>query len=115
MVIGWASTCAGSAARHLGLLATMLGHRQTAAAHFEQAIKMNRAMGARPWLVRTQLQYAQALLADPQAGDQQRAVRMLHDALAGAQELELRQLADSATKTLALTRTRPATAPTSAA
>lgn len=68
--------------------------------HFGQAITMNRAMGARPWLIRTQLQYAQAPLTDPQPEDRQRALSMLDDALASAQELGLKQLADGATKTL---------------
>lgn len=109
VVAGWVSTCAGSAARQLGLLAAMLGRHQTAARHFEQAIATNQAMGARPWLARTQLQYAQALLADPRPRDQQHALCMLHDALASAQELGLTQLTDTATATLRIASTRPST------
>jgi tetratricopeptide (TPR) repeat protein len=108
VTIGWTSICTGSAARHLGLLAAMVGQRQTAARHFEQAIAMNGMMRARPWLVRTQLQYAQALLADPRPGDRKRAVSMLEDALACAEAVELTQLADTARATLRLTRSRSA-------
>jgi hypothetical protein len=68
VVIGSASTCAGPAARHLGLLASVLGRHETAAGHFEQAIAMNHAMGARPWMARTRLQYAQALRTDSHSG-----------------------------------------------
>jgi len=107
VVVGWAATCTGSAARHLGMLATMLGRHETAAAHFEQAIAMNRAMGARPWLVSAQLQYAQTLLANRSPRDQQCGVSMLRDALASAQEVGLTHLADGATRALRLAARRP--------
>ena len=100
VIAGWAATCAGSASRQLGRLAAMLGRRSDAAVHFEQAMKMNRGMGAQPWLVRTQLQYAQALLQEPEAGDLRRAVRMLRHALATAEELGLHQLAHDVTAAL---------------
>ena len=109
-VAGWAPTCAGSVARHLGLLAAMLGRREAAAAHFEYAIAKNGEMGARLWVGRTQLQYAQALLRDPHAGDEERARRMLQGALVIARELELQQLTEELTNTLRLAGTRPATA-----
>ena len=48
VAIGWASTCAGSASRHLGLLADLLGHRDEAIARLETALAMNERMRARP-------------------------------------------------------------------
>ena len=62
VAIGWASTCAGSAARHLGLLADLLGKREQAVAHFETALAMNERMRARPWVARTQVELARVLL-----------------------------------------------------
>ena len=79
IVIGWASTCAGSAARLLGMLAALTDKRDQAARHFEQALAMNRAMGAEPWVVRTQLPYAELLLANDDDGDQEARGRALRD------------------------------------
>ena len=54
---------AGSVARYLGLLAVTLGRRDDAVPHFEQAIAMNRRIGARPWLAHALEEYARTLLA----------------------------------------------------
>jgi DNA-binding SARP family transcriptional activator len=62
VVIGYASTCTGSAARQLGLLAGLLGRPQDAARHFEAALAFNERMGAAPWVARTELAYAALLL-----------------------------------------------------
>jgi tetratricopeptide (TPR) repeat protein len=48
-----AVACYGAAARNLGVLATILGRWTEAARHFEQALDLNRRMGARPWVART--------------------------------------------------------------
>ncbi len=61
VAIGWASTCYGSASRHLGLLADVLGRREQAIAHFEVALVMNERMRARPWVARTQVELARVL------------------------------------------------------
>ncbi len=97
IVIGWASTCAGSAARLLGMLAALTDRRDQAAQHFEQALAINHAMGAEPWVVRTQLPYAELLLANDDEADQARAHTLLHEGLATATRLGMtlaaRQLA----------------------
>jgi hypothetical protein len=87
VVIGWASTCAGSAARMLGMLAALTGRREPAARHFEQALTMNRAMGAEPWVVRTQLPYAELLLASDDEADQARGRTLRDEGLATAMQL----------------------------
>jgi DNA-binding SARP family transcriptional activator/tetratricopeptide (TPR) repeat protein len=61
VAIGWASTAYGSASRHLGLLAGVLGRRDQAVAHFEDALAMNERMRARPWVARTQVELARVL------------------------------------------------------
>ena len=48
VAVGWASTCAGSASRHLGLLADLLGRRDEAIERLETALAMNERMRARP-------------------------------------------------------------------
>ncbi|MFL5909681.1 MAG: BTAD domain-containing putative transcriptional regulator [Gaiellaceae bacterium] len=59
-----AEGCRGAVSRYLGLLAATLGLREESAAHFEHAIAMNERMGFRPWVARTQQDYAQLLGAD---------------------------------------------------
>jgi DNA-binding SARP family transcriptional activator len=63
----------GAAARYLGLLATATRAWDDAARHFEDALEMNARMGARPWLARTQADYARMLCARAGGGDRQRA------------------------------------------
>ena len=58
VAIGWASVCAGSAARHLGMLAALTDRPNAAAAHFDQALEFNARIGAEPWVARTRLAYA---------------------------------------------------------
>jgi tetratricopeptide (TPR) repeat protein len=53
-----AEGCRGAVSRYLGLLATALGREDDAAAHFERALQLNERMGFRPWLARTQDDYA---------------------------------------------------------
>jgi DNA-binding SARP family transcriptional activator/tetratricopeptide (TPR) repeat protein len=99
IVIGWASACQGSAARHLGLLAAVLGRRDVAASHFEHAIAANESMGARPWLARTQVDYAGMLLDAPEPGDEEHAALLLDHATATASELGLRVIGERASAT----------------
>ena len=63
----------GPVARYLGILAATTSHWEEAAGHLEDAIAMNAAMGARPWLAHTQHDYARMLLARDRPGDTARA------------------------------------------
>jgi tetratricopeptide (TPR) repeat protein len=87
-----ASACYGSASRYLGALAAIMARWDDAERHFEDALAMNSAMGARPWLAHTQYQYARMLLARDQAGDSEKAATLLKEALATARELGMRAL-----------------------
>ena len=88
--------CYGPASRLLGILATTVRRWDDAQRHFEDALSMNAKMGARPWLARTQLDYAGMLLARAQAGDRDRAMPMVDEALATAQELGMGGLTERA-------------------
>jgi hypothetical protein len=61
----------GSVSRYLGLLAGMLEQWSDADSHFSHALEANGRMGLRPWLARTQEDYARLLRArdssDPRA------------------------------------------------
>ena len=86
----------GSASRYLGLLARTLGNRQQAARHFEDALEMNEGMGMRQAVVRTQVDYADFLLARGEAGDRTKALDLANHALAAARELGMKPMVEKA-------------------
>jgi len=53
ITVGISTVCYGSANRYLGMLAATLGDVDGAAEHFERALEMNAALGARTWLAHT--------------------------------------------------------------
>jgi DNA-binding SARP family transcriptional activator/tetratricopeptide (TPR) repeat protein len=77
----------GAVSRYLGLLTTTLGRWSEAAAHFEDALAMNKRMGARPWLAHTQNDYARLLFDRDRPGDRERAQELRDQALATYREL----------------------------
>jgi tetratricopeptide (TPR) repeat protein len=77
----------GSVSRYLGLLAMTTERWSDAAQHFENALKMNERMGARPWLAHTQLDYGSMLLARNAPGDRGRAGDLLTEAISSYEEL----------------------------
>ena len=79
-----------STSRPLGILATMLGRFEDAARHFEEALRMNERMGARPWLAHTQKDYARMLLRRNAQGDRGRAEELLSRAQATYNELGMK-------------------------
>jgi predicted ATPase len=87
---GW--TCYGSAARPLGRLAATRGRWDEAEAYFLSALETNAALGARPWVARTQFGYAQMLLRRGRSRDAERAQELLVNALATAAELGMASL-----------------------
>jgi DNA-binding SARP family transcriptional activator len=76
-----------STSRPLGILATLLGRFEDAARHFEEALRMNERMGARPWLAHAREEYARMLLRRNADGDRERAEKLLSRARATFQEL----------------------------
>lgn len=76
-----------STSRPLGILATVLGRFEDAEGHFEEALRMNERMGARPWLAHTQHDYAHMLDARQGRGDHERARGLLAAALRTYHEL----------------------------
>ena len=91
-----------SSSRPLGILATLLGRFEDAARHFEEALRMNETMGARPWLAHTQEDYARMLLQRSSQGDRERAEKLLSRAQATYHELGMQS---DASKAAALART----------
>ena len=92
----------GSTSQALGILATLLARFDDAARHFEEALRMNERMGARPSLAHTQQDHARMLLLRNGQGDRKRAEKLLSRAQATYQELGMQS---DAAKAAALART----------
>jgi tetratricopeptide (TPR) repeat protein len=84
--------CMGAVGRYLGLLASTMERWEDAQAHFEDALQLNTAMGAHPWLAFTQHDYATMLLRRDGRGDRERAVALVGSALATAEALGMEGL-----------------------
>jgi tetratricopeptide (TPR) repeat protein len=84
--------CCGSGAYFLGLLAATTCSLEDAQARFEQALRFDARMGARPFVARTQHQYARMLLARDGPGDREKALTLLTQALDIAKELGMERL-----------------------
>lgn len=84
---GVTTVCYGAAGRYLGRLAALLDDWDGAAAHFETALAVNRAMRAWPWLARSQHDYARMLRRRGRSGDVRHAERLAEDALEAASRL----------------------------
>ena len=84
------AACNGPVARYLGLLAAALGRFDDAERHFEDALAMDRHLGARALGARAQGDYARMLLERDAPGDRERALQLTNDALATAQELGMK-------------------------
>ena len=94
----------GSTSRPLAILATLLGRFEDAARCFEEAMRMNERMGARPWLAHAQEDYARMLVRRNGEGDRERAEKLLSLARATYDDLGINGDAAMAT---ALAQTRP--------
>jgi len=86
VMIGHLVACYGAADRYLGMLAATLGERETAEAHFERGMELNRRMGAATWLAHTAYEYARFLLARDH-GPREHAEALLGEAVTLAERI----------------------------
>ena len=99
MTTGHPIFCLGAVTHHLGVLAAASGRVDAAAAHFEDALVRNAAMGARPLVAHTRHEYACALLARGLEEDRCAAECLLREARELAGELGMAGLARRAAAT----------------
>ena len=97
VVMGWASGCAGSSSRALGLLAATLDRRVEAARHFEAALRFNRRMGAHALVARACVEYGELLLAGPTAAERARGLELMRRGDGEARRLGMGPLVRRAT------------------
>jgi DNA-binding CsgD family transcriptional regulator len=96
LVLGGGVVFCGAAARYLGLLSATMARWAAAERHFEKALAINAAIGARLPLAHTRHDYAAMLVARGAPGDRQRAVELLRTSLESARELGMRALEERA-------------------
>ena len=90
VVVGDAVLYFGSAVYSLGLAAAAMGDLAEAEALFKEAIDAERRCGARPYLARSQYQYAAVLVECGDPADQEKALELANDALAAFQDMEMK-------------------------
>ena len=93
-VIGAAVAFKGAIGHHLGVLAAAMGRRDRAIAHFERAVEVQEALGAKPWALRSAYELARLLGELPATAEQGRS--MLAEVAADAERLGLTRLASLA-------------------
>lgn len=87
---------AGSAARVLGRLATLLERWELAEEHYQAAIEANEGMGFGAWVAMTRLHYGDMLQRRNGPGDRARAAALLQQALDAAQEMGMAKVMNDA-------------------
>jgi len=82
----------GAVARYLGLLATTLGRCDHAVRHHEEGLATNTRAQAPPWIARSLLDLARALLARGYPNDQHRVDELLQQCESLARNMGMRSL-----------------------
>ncbi|MCH8994985.1 MAG: AAA family ATPase [Chloroflexi bacterium] len=89
VVVGDAVLYFGSAVYNLGLAAATMGDLDEAETLFKEAIEAEGRCRARPYLARSQYEYATVLVERGDPVDQEKALELVNDALAGFQKMEM--------------------------
>ena len=101
--------CLSAAARYLGLLAVTMGESEKAAAHFAEAIELNRRIGAAPSVAHSQFAYASMLWRRGRGEDVPTARALVEEARTSYAGLDMRY--DLAQADALLTRLTSSPAP----
>jgi tetratricopeptide (TPR) repeat protein len=101
VMFGSNNACLGATTLWLGMLAGSLKRWDDAAAHFEAAIETNARVGARPFLARSQHEYARMLIERNESDDREKAKTLLTEATATYQELGMPTFLENAEELLA--------------
>ncbi len=86
-MIGIGNGCFGATTLWLGMLARTMKRWDDAVEHFEKALETNARIGARPFLARSQHEYARMLIERNDSGDKEKARSLLSEATATYREV----------------------------
>jgi DNA-binding CsgD family transcriptional regulator len=92
IVVNEGVACVGAAALYLGMLAATARRLDDAERHLREAIELSARTGGRPWLARSQYEFARVLLTRRRPGDRKSAGDLLRSALGIARDAGLRGL-----------------------
>jgi tetratricopeptide (TPR) repeat protein len=98
IVLGTNGACFGARSHWLGLLAGTVQRWDDAVKHFENAIEINTRVGARPFLARSQHEYARMLIQRNKSGDKDKAHTLLDEAIPTYRELGMPTFLEDAEK-----------------
>ena len=87
IAIGHGVACYGAADRYLGMLAATFGEWELAQGHFEEAMALNRRMGARTWLAHTAYEYGRLLIHRDGVNGRAQAATLLAEAATLAERI----------------------------
>jgi DNA-binding SARP family transcriptional activator len=88
----------GAVSRYLGKLASSMSLWDEAKEHFGHALQLNARLEAKPWLARTQVDYARMLRARGSPGDRDHSGQLVAQAVATFRALGMQSHADRASK-----------------
>jgi DNA-binding SARP family transcriptional activator/DNA-binding CsgD family transcriptional regulator len=94
VMVGQLVACYGAADRYLGMLDAAMGEWESASAHFESALALNRRMNAHTWTAHTAYEYGRMLVTRGRTVDRVRAVEFLADAAQFSERLGLHALGE---------------------
>jgi len=95
-VVGGGWGCEGAASLDLGYMATFLGRYERAERHFRTALRMNEAIGARPFIAETQVAWAELIAERDGPAGERRATELIDAGLESAQEIGMADLVERA-------------------
>ncbi len=100
ILCGINNACVGTRSHYFGLLAATLKRWDDAASHFEDALEFSARVGARPFLARSQHEYARMLIDRDESGDKEKAKEFLSDAIATYREIGMPTFLENAEELL---------------
>ena len=96
VVVGGGWSCEGSTSLYLGYLARFLGRFERAEEHFRTSLRMNEAIGARPFVAETKVGYAELIAERDGVAGERRATELLDSGLELAREIGMATVVERA-------------------
>jgi tetratricopeptide (TPR) repeat protein/predicted Ser/Thr protein kinase len=99
-LVGGNNACIGTKSHWLGMLAATIKRWNDAVAHFEEALEISTRLCLRPWLARTQHEYARMLIERNESEEKAKAKALLSEATPTYRELGMATFLEDAEELL---------------